>query len=85
MLGMQTRLPGGHLEAGLISSRSSVIQINVEPTLSGKSLPCIAAANADLAESLSRLRAEIQLIADAKWCSTAKVKAQGTIDAGLQR
>jgi benzoylformate decarboxylase len=81
MLGMQTRLPGGHSEKGLISNRSSVIQINVEPTLSGKSLPCIAAANADLAESLSRLRAEIQLIADAKWCSQAKDKAQITIDA----
>jgi len=81
MLGMQTRLPGGENEAGLVSPRTSVIQINIEPTLSGKSLPCIAAANADLAETLSRLRAEIQLIADAKWCSAARGKAQSTIDA----
>jgi len=81
MLGMQTRLPGGENEAGLVSPRTSVIQINIEPTLSGKSLPCIAAANADLAETLSRLRAEIQLIADAKWCAAARGKAQTTIDA----
>jgi len=80
MLGMQTRLPSGHGEAGLLSPRSSVIQINIEPTLAGKSLPCIATANADLSESLSRLRAEIQLIADAKWCSEARNKAQATID-----
>jgi benzoylformate decarboxylase len=81
MLGVQTRLPCGENEAGLLSARTSVIQINVEPTLSGKSLPCIAAANADLAETLSRLRAEIQLIADAKWCTNARGKAQTTIDA----
>ncbi|MBS2006422.1 MAG: thiamine pyrophosphate-binding protein [Cyanobacteria bacterium SZAS TMP-1] len=80
MLGMQTRLPGGKDQAGLLSSRTSVIQINIEPTLAGKSLPCIAAANADLAETLSRLRAEIQLIADTKWCSLARGKAQATID-----
>jgi benzoylformate decarboxylase len=81
MLGMQTRLPSSQSEPGLLSSRCSVIQINVEPTLAGKSLPCIAAANADVAETLSRLRAEIQLIADAKWCTAAKGKAQNTIDA----
>jgi benzoylformate decarboxylase len=81
MLGMQTRLPGNQNEAGLLSSRTSVIQINVEPTLAGKSLPCIATANADLSETLSRLRAEIQLIADAKWCTVARTKAQNTIDA----
>jgi benzoylformate decarboxylase len=78
---MQTRLPGNQNEAGLLSSRTSVIQINVEPTLAGKSLPCIATANADLSETLSRLRAEIQLIADAKWCTVARTKAQNTIDA----
>lgn len=81
LLGMQTRLPGNAHEAALLSPRTSVIQINVEPTLAGKSLPCIAAANADLSDSLSRLRAEIQLIADAKWCTNARTKAQNTIDA----
>lgn len=81
MLGMQTRLPGNQNEPGLLSPRTSVIQVNVEPTLAGKSLPCIAAANADLAETLSRLRAEIQLIADAKWCTAARGKGQSTIDA----
>jgi benzoylformate decarboxylase len=81
LLGMQTRLPGGHGEAALISPKSSVIQINIEPSLSGKTLPCIASATADIAETLSRLRAEIQMIADAKWCSAARDKALETADA----
>jgi len=78
-LGMQTRLPETSGQAALISPRTSVIQINVDPTLSGKSLPCIAAATADIAESMSRLRAEVQLIADAKWLNMAKRRAQDTI------
>ncbi len=78
-LGMQTRLPETSDQAAVISPRTSVIQINVDPTLSGKSLPCIAAATADIAESMSRLRAEVQLIADAKWLNLAKRRAQETI------
>jgi benzoylformate decarboxylase len=79
-LGMQTRLPETANQASLISPRTSVIQINVDPTLSGKTLPCIATATADIAESMSRLRAEIQLIADAKWLNIAKARAQATIE-----
>lgn len=78
-LGMQSRLPETSDQASLISPRTSVLQINVDPTLSGKTLPCIAAATADIAESLSRLRAEIQLIADNNWLNVARRRAQDNI------
>ncbi len=78
-LGMQCRLPETSDQASLISPRTSVLQINVDPTLSGKTLPCIAAATADIAESLSRLRAEIQLIADNNWLNTARKRTQDNI------
>ncbi len=77
-LGMQTRLPETADQASLISPRTSVLQINVDPTLSGKTLPCIATATADIAESLSRLRAEIQLIADNNWINAARLRARDT-------
>lgn len=78
-LGMQTRLSADADKLALFNSKAAIIQVNVEPTLSGKSLPCIAAATADIAETLARLRAEIQLVADAKWLSVVKNRAQETI------
>lgn len=80
-LGMQTRLPTGKDQAPLVNPRTAVIQINVDPLLAGRTMQSIASANADIAESLSRLRAEIQLIADAKWVNIAKQRAQDTIGA----
>ncbi len=79
LLGMQTRLPGGEAEAGLLSAHASVIQINIEPTLAGKSLPCIAAANApapgrDLIEVARRNTANRR---HKVWCTNAKGKARG--------
>ncbi|HEY9714898.1 MAG TPA: thiamine pyrophosphate-dependent enzyme, partial [Chroococcales cyanobacterium] len=79
VLGMQTRVPAKHDEPNLISDGSSVIQINVEPGLAGRTLPCFMSANADIAESLSRLRAEIQLIVDSGWVNAAKQRARVTI------
>jgi hypothetical protein len=38
-----------------------------------------SAATADIAESLSRLRAEIQLIADNNWLNTARKRTQDNI------
>lgn len=78
-LGMQTRLSAEADKMSLFNPKAAIIQVNVEPTLSGKSLPCIAAATADIAETLTRLRAEIQLITDSKVLSTAKIRAQETI------
>ena len=78
-LGMQTRLSAEADKMSLFNPRAAIIQVNVEPTLAGKSLPCIAAATADIAETMTRLRAEIQLVADARCLSVAKIRAQETI------
>lgn len=78
-LGMQTRLPAQKGEEALLPSSAAVIQINVDPTLAGKTLPCIAACTADIAESMSRVRAEIQLISDNNWLNMARSRAHGTI------
>jgi benzoylformate decarboxylase len=83
-LGMQTRLPSHSSQAPVVSHKTAVIQINVDPLLAGRSMPSIAAANADLAESLSRVRSEIQMVADAKWLNMAKARAQETLE-NIQR
>lgn len=79
VLGMQTRIPARVHEPSLIPTSASVIQINIEPGLAGRTLPCHLSANADIAESLSRLRAEIQLIVNPDWVEAAKNRAQETI------
>lgn len=77
--GVQTRLPARSHEPGLIGPDTFVIQVNVEPGLSGRSLPCDLTANADIAESLSRMRADIQLIVDSSWVNAAKTRAVSNI------
>lgn len=79
VLGMQLRLPPRSDEPALFGRTTQVIQINVEPQLAGRTLPCNLAANADIAETLSRLRAEIQLIVDSQWVQVARTRAQNNI------
>lgn len=79
VIGMQTRLPARPQDPPLIQPGVHVIQLNVEPGLSGRSLPCDLTSVADIGESLSRLRADIQLIVDSSWVNKAKVRANGTI------
>ncbi len=80
VLGMQTRLPAKAQEPPLISSAASVIQINVEPGLAGRALPNEMCANADLRESLSRLRAAIQLNVDSAWVNCVRDRTHETVD-----
>lgn len=79
VIGMQTRLPARPQDPPLIQPGVHVIQLNVEPGLSGRSLPCDLTSVADIGESLSRLRADIQLIVDSSWVNRAKVRANGTV------
>jgi benzoylformate decarboxylase len=79
VLGMQTRIPAKVHEPPLIPPHASVIQINVEPGLAGKTLPCHLAAVADIGESLSRIRAEIQMISNNAWVDVCKRRAHSTI------
>lgn len=78
-LGMQTRPAArGGLEP-FCSEGASVIQINVEAALSGRAIPCDLSASADIAESLSALRAEIQLVAASDWLQAARHRSMLTI------
>lgn len=79
VLGMQTRLPAKPHEPALFSPEALVIQLNLEAELAGRTLPCDLTAIADIAESLSRLRAEIQLIVDSSWVTAARTRGSKTI------
>lgn len=79
VLGMQTRLAAKVHEPPMISPSASVIQINMEPGLAGRTLPCQMSACADIAESLSRIRAEIQMVANNTWLEVARKRAEVTI------
>lgn len=79
VLGMQTRIPAKVHEPPLIPPNASVIQINVEPGLAGKTLPCHLAAVADIGETLSRIRAEIQMVSNNAWVDVTKRRAHSTI------
>lgn len=79
VLGMQLRLPPKSDEPSLFGRNTQVVQINVEPQLAGRTLQCNLAANADIAETLSRLRAEIQLLVNSQWVADARTRAQQNI------
>lgn len=79
VLGMQTRIPAKVHEPPLIPNHASVIQINVEPGLAGKTLPCHLAAVADIGETLSRIRAEIQLVSTNAFVGVTRKRAHNTI------
>jgi benzoylformate decarboxylase len=80
VLGMQTRLPARPQEPPLVPSGCKVIQINIEAGLAGRTLPAEMIAIADIGESLSRLRAEVQLIVDSNWVAAVKKRSQETVD-----
>jgi benzoylformate decarboxylase len=79
ILGMQTRLAARSSEPPLLPPSSFVIQINTEAGLTGRTLKCDLAATADIGESLSRLRAEVQLLVDSNWVAATKVRSEQTV------
>jgi benzoylformate decarboxylase len=85
VLGVHTRPVAKPFEPPFISPSATVLQINIEPGLHGRALPNELSATADLKESLSRLRSEIQLFATSDWINAAMQRAErtsGVIDAG---
>lgn len=76
--GMQTRASFEYDPEGIIPVEAVVAQLNVDPGLSGRSLPCHFSACADLAESLSKLRAEIQLAVDTAWVANSRLRSKET-------
>jgi len=85
ILGMQNRMPPRAQEPPLINRSAHVIQLNVEHGLAGRSLPCNVSATADLSESLSRIRAEMQLLVDSSWVALASERSRQTVEANAER
>jgi len=79
VIGMHTRIPSKPTEPPLLPPSAYIIQLNVEPGLAGRTLPCDLVANADIAETLSRVRAEIQLVVESGWVSTSKTRQHQAI------
>lgn len=78
VLGMQTRPSSRSFELPFIPANATVLQINIEPGLQGRGLPNDLSATADIKESLSRLRTEIQLTASSEWINAAKDREERT-------
>jgi benzoylformate decarboxylase len=64
--------------AASLPTTTVVVQINTDPLLAGHGLPCHFCASADLTETLSRMRAEIQLVVDTQWVTRAKERLKET-------
>lgn len=79
VLGMQTRLAAKSGESALFSPTSIVIQLNIEAGLAGRTIPCDLTATADIAETLARLRAEIQLVVESQWVNAVRQRARNTV------
>ena len=79
LLGVQNRLPSRTDGPSLLPENGIAIQINMDGELAGKTLRSNLAVQADIAETLSRLRAEIQLQVDKGWLKAANVRARNTI------
>lgn len=67
-------------QPNLIPPGAVVAQINMDPLLAERGLPCHYAACADLAESLSHVRAELQLQVDTQWVTRAKERGHRTTE-----
>ncbi len=79
LLGVQTRLPSRQEDPSLVPESGVVIQINMDPHLGGKTLRSNLSANANIAESLAKVRAEIQLSAEKNWLSNINSRANQTV------
>ena len=79
LLGVQNRLPSRTDGPSLLPDNGIVIQINMDGKLAGKTLRSNLAIQADIAETLSRIRAELQLQVDKSWLKAVNVRARNTI------
>ncbi|MBX9694840.1 MAG: thiamine pyrophosphate-binding protein [Cyanobacteria bacterium] len=84
-LGVQTRLPNRTDGPALIPDSGVVIQINMDGHLAGRSLKSTMATQADISETLSRIRAEIQLAVDTEWINECKQRARRTVGVAAAR
>ena len=64
----------------VIPATAVVLQVNIDPDLAGRGLPCHFTACGDLSESMSKLRAEVQLQVDNQWVGRAKERSRKTAE-----
>lgn len=79
LLGVHNRLPNRTEGPSLVPDTGTIIQINMDGRLAGMTLRATLATQADIAETLTRIRTELQLTADNDWLNKAKVRTRNTI------
>jgi benzoylformate decarboxylase len=79
LLGVHNRLPNRTEGPSMVPDTGTVVQINMDGRLAGMTFRSTLATQADIAETLSRIRAEIQLSVDNDWVTKAKTRARQTI------
>lgn len=79
LLGVQNRLPNRSEGPSMVPDTGTVIQINMDGRLAGMTFRSTLATQADISETLSRIRAELQLAVDNDWLQKAKVRVRQTI------
>ncbi|MBX3077225.1 thiamine pyrophosphate-binding protein [Candidatus Obscuribacterales bacterium] len=78
-LGVQNRLPNRSEGPSMVPDTGTIIQINMDGRLAGMTFRSTMATQADISETLSRIRAEMQLAVDNDWLSKSKVRTRNTI------
>ncbi|MBK9144144.1 MAG: thiamine pyrophosphate-binding protein [Candidatus Melainabacteria bacterium] len=79
LLGVQNRLPNRGDGPSLVPDTGTVIQVNMDGHLAGRSIRSNFAIQADISETLSRVRAELQLQVDKTWLEGVNSRARSTI------
>ncbi|MBX9667224.1 MAG: thiamine pyrophosphate-binding protein [Candidatus Obscuribacterales bacterium] len=79
MLGVHNRLPNRTEGPSMVPDSGVIIQINMDGRLAGMTFRATLCTQADIAETLSRIRAELQLSVDNEWLSRVKARTQATV------
>lgn len=78
LLGVQNRLPNRTEGPSMVPDAGTVIQINMDGRLTGMTFRATLATQADISETLSRIRTELQLAVDNDWLTRAKARSRQT-------
>ncbi len=78
LLGVQNRLPNRTEGPSMVPDTGTVIQINMDGRLAGMTFRSTLATQADISETLSRIRTELQLAVDNDWLMKAKARTRTT-------
>jgi benzoylformate decarboxylase len=76
LLGVQNRLPNRSEGPAMVPETGTIIQINMDGRLAGMTFRSTLATQADISETLSRIRTELQLAVDNDWLLKAKTRSR---------